>query len=336
MHHQWLIGMLCGVFFACSGLPAQAAKVIKIGHIMPESHYNGQALNLFKQKFEELTKGAYEVQVFHNGQLGDEKQLLESMALGVGQMSVPNVAVLGNINKNFSLLTFPYLFPTPEVGLAVCDGPWGQALQKELESLGYVGLAFIETGARNVTNNVRPVARLEDFKGLKLRVMQNPVILNVFRTLGANPTAMAWEEVFSALQQNVIDGQENPLGHIPSFKLYEVQKYLSLTRHALTLNSIVINKDLYDSMEPEHRAALHEAMAQVKVYHKKLKDEGDIAAFAEIRDKSQMQVNEVSPEELARIREVALPHVALEAKKVNAALYESLLQAIRDVESKTP
>ena len=330
-----LLTLACCAFGMVFTVQAHAAKVIKLGHIMPESHYTGQAFEAFKQKFQELTGSAYEVQVYHNGQLGDEKQLMESMQLGVGDLSLPNVAILGNINKNFSLLTFPFLFPTPEAGLDICNGPWGQKLVKELESKGFVGLTFLQVGARNVTNNVRPINTLEDFKGLKLRVMQNPVILNVFRSLGANPTAMAWEEVFSALQQNVIDGQENPVGHVTIFKLYEVQKYLSLTKHALTLNLFVVSKRLFDSLPPEHQKAMFEAAEYTRTVHNKLRDEADIAALEEIRTKSSMVINDVAPEEMERIRATALPQVAKEAQKVNAKLYEDLLKAIEAYEKQS-
>ncbi len=311
---------------------AYAAKMIKFGHIMPAGHHNAAAAEAFKQKFEELTGGAYEVQIYHNGQLGDEKQLLESMKLGIGQMSLPNVAVVGNLDKNFSLLSLPFVFPSPEVALKVLDGPWGTALNKQLEPLGYVGLGYLEVGSRNVTNNVRPITRLEDFKGLKLRVMQNPVILNIFRALGANPTAMAWEEVFSAMQQNVIDGQENPIGHIPAFKLYEVQKYLSMTEHAQTMVSIVMAKEFYDAMPPADRQALVEAVAYCKQVHKKAKADFDAAALEEIKQ-SGMQVNQPDPAEMKRIRDTAMPQVEQEARKINAAMYADLLEAIKAVEA---
>lgn len=328
---------LASLFVACglvlSASPSLAAKTMKVGLGVPESHFEVRAMKLFKEHVESKTNGEIKVDLYPATQLGNDKEVLESIKVGVAHMNLPGPAVLGNFVKDFTVVGLPYLFATQEIADEVCDGPWGQALLKKLEAAGFVGLGFGDFGYRHVTNNVRPITKLEDIKGLKIRVMQNPSHLATFRTLGANPTAMAFSEVFSGLQQGVIDGQENPLKNITSNKLYEVQKHLTLTGHVYEWIVFVVGKKFYDSLTPEQRTVMQEATVIARDYMRTAVKQDDAEALEEIR-KAGVQVVELTPAEAARIREAALKTVEVEANKINAQLYQDLQKAIEAASTK--
>jgi tripartite ATP-independent transporter DctP family solute receptor len=313
---------------AMLSMPAFAApKTMKVGLGVPESHFEVRAMKEFKKYVEEKTGGEILVDLYPATQLGNDKEVLEAIKVNVAHMNLPGPAVLGNFVKEFSIATLPYLFATQEIADKVCDGPWGQKLLDRLDAAGFVGLGFGDFGYRHVTNNVRPITRLEDFKGLKLRVMQNPSHIAVFRSLGANPTAMAFSEVFSALQQGVIDGQENPLKNITSNKLTEVQKYLTLTRHVYEWIVFVVGKRFYDGLTPEQQKILQEASIIARDYMRNAVVADDAEALDEIR-KAGLAVTELSPEEFARIQETATRTVVEEANKINPQVYKELVEAI--------
>lgn len=308
--------------------PAHAApKTMKVGLGVPESHFEVRAMKEFKKYVEEKTQGEILVDLYPATQLGNDKEVLEAIKVNVAHMNLPGPAVLGNFVKDFSIVSLPYLFATQEIADKVCDGPWGQKLLSKLDAAGFVGLGFGDFGYRHVTNNVRPITRLEDFKGLKLRVMQNPSHIAVFRSLGANPTAMAFSEVFSALQQGVIDGQENPLKNITSNKLTEVQKHLTLTRHVYEWIIFVVGKRFYDGLTPEQRKTLQEAAIIARDYMRNAVVADDAEALEEIR-KAGLVVTELTPGEFARIQETATKTVVEEANKINPQLYKELVEAI--------
>ena len=251
-------------------------------------------MRLFEKYVEEKTGGEIQVDLYPSTQLGSDKEVLESIKVGIAQMNLPGPAVLGGFVKDATILSLPYLFDSQEIADKVVDGPWGQALSKKLEKAGFVGLGYGDFGYRNVTNNVRPITKLEDFDGLKLRVMQNPSHIAVFRALGANPTAMALPEVFSACQQGVIDGQENPLKNIASNKFHEVQKYLTLSQHAYEWVLFVVGKRWFDKLTPEQQQIIQEGCDIAKDYMRKAVQQDDAEALEEIKAAG-VQVTELSP-----------------------------------------
>ncbi len=181
------------------------------------------------------------MQIYPSNQLGNDQEALEQIKFNAVQMNLPSPAVLGNIVKDFNILTLPFIFPNEEIANQVVDGEWGKMLSSKLEKAGYVGLGYGNFGFRHVTNNVRPISKVSDMDGLKLRTMQNRAHLDAFRSLGANPTPMAFSELFSSLQQGVVDGQENPYTNIYSQRLYEVQnmyQILVMCTHGLFLLSV--------------------------------------------------------------------------------------------------
>ena len=284
--------------------------------------------NMLKKK----TGGEIQVDLYPSTQLGSDKEVLESIKVGIAQMNLPGPAVLGGFVKDATILSLPYLFDTQEIADKVVDGPWGQALSKKLEKAGFVGLGYGDFGYRNVTNNVRPITKLEDFHGLKLRVMQNPSHIAVFRALGANPTAMALPEVFSACQQGVIDGQENPLKNISSNKFHEVQKYLTLSQHAYEWVLFVVGKRWFDKLTPEQQQIIQEGCDIAKDYMRKAVQQDDAEALEEIKAAG-VQVTELTPEEAKRIKDTAWKVVEEEGNKINKEFFAELLTAIDDAKA---
>ena len=311
---------------------ANAAINMKVGLGVPENHFEVRGMRLFEKYVEEKTGGEIQVDLYPSTQLGSDKEVLESIKVGIAQMNLPGPAVLGGFVKDATILSLPYLFDTQEIADKVVDGPWGQALSKKLEKAGFVGLGYGDFGYRNVTNNVRPITKLEDFHGLKLRVMQNPSHIAVFRALGANPTAMALPEVFSACQQGVIDGQENPLKNISSNKFHEVQKYLTLSQHAYEWVLFVVGKRWFDKLTPEQQQIIQEGCDIAKDYMRKAVQQDDAEALEEIKAAG-VQVTELTPEEAKRIKDTAWKVVDEEGNKINKEFFAELLTAIDDAKA---
>ena len=306
---------------------ADAVKVMKAGYGFADNHYVGQSMHKFKEYVEEKTKGEIRVDLYPYLQLGNDKEVLESIKVGVAHMNLPNPSMLTNFVKDFALVSLPYVFPSQEIANKVVDGEVGQALLKKLDAAGFVGLGFGDFGFRQLTNNLRPVTKLEDFKGLKIRTLQNPTHLAVFRALGANPTAMGWNEVFTALQQGVIDGQENPYMQIYTFKLNEVQKYLTQTAHCYDMVVFVLGKKFFNALSAEEQAILREATTVAQAYMRKSVKEEDAKALEGIKA-SGTQVTFLEPAEMERIRAKAMEEVVKQGEKINPQLFKAMLDAV--------
>ena len=324
------VALASGLFLFQS--PANAAITMKVGLGVPESHFEVRGMRLFEKYVEEKTNGEIEVDLYPATQLGNDKEVLDSIKVGIAQMNLPGPAVLGGFVKDVTILSLPYLFESQEIADKVVDGKWGQELLKKLDKAGFVGLGFGDFGYRNFTNNVRPIKTLEDFNGIKLRVMQNPSHIAAFRALGANPTAMAMSEVFSACQQGVIDGQENPLKNISSNKLHEVQKYLTLTQHCYEWVLFVVGKRWYNSLTPEQQQIIQEGCNIARDYMREAVQSDDAGALEEIKA-SGVEVTVLEPKEAQRIRDTAVAVVEKEGKKINEKFFNDLMKSIDEVKA---
>jgi tripartite ATP-independent transporter DctP family solute receptor len=214
---------------------------IKFAHVVNDKDAFHVAAVKFKELVEKNTKGEITVALFTDAKLGDERTLLERMKMGIVDSAIITTGPIINFVPSYGVIDLPFLFRDPDHAYKVLDGSIGQKLLADVESQGWKGLAFGERGFRNLTNSKRAVKSPEDIKGLKIRVMQNPVYVDSFKALGANAVPMAWTEVLTALQQGTVDGQENPLNVIMAFKLYDIQKYLSITRHAYAPAAILMS-----------------------------------------------------------------------------------------------
>lgn len=250
------------VCFVPAPAPAAEKIVIKLAHVDPADIYTskkGAASRAFKEIVEAESRGAIQVDLFPAGQLGGERELIEATKLGTIQMSMVSGAIAGYY-KPAMVLDLPYLFPSAAVAWNVLDGEFGRELANEiLKTVGTRVLAYAETGFRNFTNSKHVIKSPADMKGMKLRVMETPLYMTLIRSLGANPTPIAWPETYSALQQKVVDGHENPVSVILSFKLYEVQKYLTLDGHTYGSDFIIINEKFYQGLSKEDQNLLKRA-----------------------------------------------------------------------------
>ena len=284
------------VFFgvlALSPPDGMAKTVIKLAHVCTlEDVFHLQSLK-FKELVEQRTQGEVEIQIFPNKQLGDkETDLISLIQQGVVGSAVITCGPITTFEPLFGIMDLPFLFTSEAQAYKVLDGPIGQKFLDSLSNVGIKGLAFGERGFRNVSNNVRPIQKPEDLKGIKTRVMESPVYISTFKALGANPIPMGWGEVYTALQQGTIDAQENPPGVIWAFKLFEVQKYYSLTGHSYSGNVVMMNKTLFDGLAPAQQKALLDSAKDSAEYGRKMNNESVNDVLAKLKEKG-MAVNDV-------------------------------------------
>jgi tripartite ATP-independent transporter DctP family solute receptor len=253
--------LMLGLIFS-PALAVAASTVIKFAHVDPEDVFHskkGAAARAFKDIVEAETAGEITVNLFPAGQLGGEREIIESTKLGTIQMCMVSGAIAGQF-KAAMVLDIPYLFSSAPVAWAVLDGPFGKELSDGiLKTTGMRNLAYGETGFRNFTNSKRAIKSPADMAGLKFRVMETPLYITMVKALGASPTPIAWPEVYTSLQQGVVDGQENPVGVIYNNKFYEVQKYLILDGHAYGADFMLINDGFYSKLSAEHQKILKTA-----------------------------------------------------------------------------
>jgi tripartite ATP-independent transporter DctP family solute receptor len=268
-----------------------AAIDLKLGHAINEKDVFHEAALKFEELVEARANGEVTVTVYPNAKLGDERNLLESLKMGTVDMGIITGGPVINFLPSFGVLDLPFLFSTPEHAYKVLDGPIGQGFFAEMEKLGWKGLAYGERGFRNLTNSVRPVEKPEDIKGLKVRVMQNPIYIDSFTALGANAVPMAWTEALTALQQGTIDGQENPLNVIAAYNINDSNKYLSITRHAYAPNVILMSMRTWNKLTPEQQRIVSESALEAAKYNRTIDNEMEAEWFQSLKDKG-MQVSE--------------------------------------------
>lgn len=262
--------LVAGLFAGC-GSSAQGDKkaeetqkiVVKLGHAVNEQHPYHVGAVKFKEIVEEKTNGNVEIKLYPNNQLGSgERDLVEGLQLGTVDLVITSTGPMSGFEEKFMLFDFPFLFRDKEHAYKVLDGEIGQYVLGLLEKQGIKGLAWYENGFRHLTNSKKEVSTPEDAKGIKLRTMENKVHMAIWKALGAIPTPMAWGELFTALQQGTVDGQENPIPIIYTQKVYEVQKYLSLTGHVYSPAVLMMSKSQFDKLSPEYQEIFIEAAVE--------------------------------------------------------------------------
>jgi tripartite ATP-independent transporter DctP family solute receptor len=285
------LGALAALTFLLTAEGAWAALDLKLGHAINEEDVFHKAALKFKELVEARAKGEVTVTVYPNAKLGDERNLLESLKMGAVDMGIITGGPVINFLPSFGVLDLPFLFSSPAHAYKVLDGPIGAGFFKDMEKLGWKGLAYGERGFRNLTNSKRPVEKPEDVKGLKIRVMQNQIYIDSFTALGANAVPMAWTEALTALQQGTIDGQENPLNVIAAYNINESNKYLSITRHAYAPNVILMSARTWDKLSPEQRTIVAESAAEAAKYNRDIDNGMEAEWLQALKDKG-MQVSE--------------------------------------------
>ncbi len=296
---------LAAVASACMGAAAQEIT-LRFGHVVQQGH----PISLGTLKFGEIVAaksgGRIKVQELGGGTVGGEAQQLSAVQGGVQDITLPSATVMGGVVKEYTLLDIPFSFTKAEQVDALVTGPFGQALTAKLADKGLVGLGFWETGFRNFTNSRKPIVNVEDIKGLRLRVIPNPMFLESFAALGANPVPMAFPELFGALESKAMDAQENPFSVVLTSRFYEVQKFLSVTNHVYTANPVVISKKTWDKLSPADQKIVQDAIAEAGAFQRKLSRDASAGARQELAAKG-MQINDVPATTLAKMRELTQP-----------------------------
>lgn len=264
--------------------------VLKLGHaVAPEHPYHLGAI-----KFSELvaarTRNRVKVDVYPSTQLGNERDMVEGLQLGTIDLVVTSTGPVGGFVPKIFVVDLPFLFRNREHAYRVLDGPIGKDLLTALSARSIKGLAFWENGFRQITNNLRPIRRPEDLKGIKIRTMENKIHIASFKAFGASPTPIAWGEVYTALQQKTIDAQENPIAIIYHQKIYEVQKYLSLTGHFYSPALLLMSAKAFDALPKDVQKIMEETALGCADYERHLLRDSEANQIAELKSKG-MQVN---------------------------------------------
>jgi tripartite ATP-independent transporter DctP family solute receptor len=301
--------IVAAVALSAFGLAQAQTRTIKFAN----QNAKGTPIVMGMEKFAELVEqksgGHLKVQVFPGGTLGSDQANISALQGGTLEMAAMNSGIFASLVKEFAIYDFPFLFATPKEADAVVDGAFGQNLHKKLEDKGLVGLSYYELGFRQLTNSKRAVTKVDDIAGLKLRVIPNPINIDWVKALGANPTPLPFPELYSALEQGAVDGQENPVATIQGAKLYEVQKYMTLTNHQYNPQSVVVSKKFWDSLSSADQKTLREAAAESTQYERTQSRAQLAAGLADLR-KSGMQIAELPPAEVAKLREKMKPVLA--------------------------
>jgi TRAP-type transport system periplasmic protein len=289
-----IFGLACFVllaFSACVGSADKAEKgefkaQLKLASLTPASHTYNQAAARFAELVKERSNGRIQATVYPDVQLGKgERELLEAVQQGTIDIYVGSTGPISGFNPNIGILDLPFLFNDYGHVDKVLDGPIGQKLLDDLEKAQFKALAFWENGFRNLTNSRRAVRVPADARGLKIRTMENRMHMAAWEAVGANPVPMAWGEVYMALQQGTIDGQENPIAVIHSAKIYEVQKYLSMTQHVYSPAVLIVSLKKWQSMPRQDQEMLLKTAREVALYERQLGRDMEEKQIAELSDR---------------------------------------------------
>jgi len=264
---------------------------LRLAHVVNEQDGFHIAAVKFQDLVAERTEGAVNIELYPNASLGDERTLLEGMQIGTVDMGIITNGPVANFVEEMAVFELPFLFPSPQAAYDVLDGPIGQELLDKLSEVNLKGLAYAERGFRNLTNSERPVNTPEDMEGLRIRVMENPVYVDTFRALGANAIPMAWTEALTAMQQGTIDGQENPANVIHSFKLYETQDYMTLSRHTYAPAIFVMGMPVWNELPKAAQDVVVQAAQEAAEHERRVNAEMESQQLAELREAG-MQIND--------------------------------------------
>jgi tripartite ATP-independent transporter DctP family solute receptor len=262
---------------------AAAQTTMRISIATAKDSHQGVAIDTFAEEVEKRTNGRYKIQTFYNGSLGGEREYIEAVQLGTQELAFSSSGPVPNFVPETKILDVPFLFRDKDHARKVLDGEIGQALLTKFESKGFKALAWGENGVRHMTNSKRPVVAPEDLKGLKMRTMENPVHIAAYKGLGIVTTPMAFPEVFTALQQGTVDGQENPLSVIMAAKFDQVQKHLSLTGHVYSPAILLMNKGAFDNLSDADKQAFLEAAKVAGEANRARVDKDDANGVAQLR-----------------------------------------------------
>lgn len=286
---------------------AQAKKFnLKLAHVAPAEEPYAMAAAKFAELVKTATDGNVIIDLFPNSVLGSSRDLVEGLQIGTVDATLCTAAVLANFVPKAQVIELPFMFKSREHVYKVVDGPLAAKIYEGAESKGLKIVSTWENGFRMITNNVRPIVTPADMKGIKIRVMESQMYIDLFKALGANPTPMARGELFTALQQRTVDAQENPLGQIYTSRFYEVQKYVSLTGHSYSPEPLVFSLATWNKLPKAYQTAIEKAALEARDYNRKLSAEKDLEYVRQLEEKG-MQVTKLSPAQIAEFSKLMGP-----------------------------
>ena len=308
---------------------AQSADqiIIKFSHVVANETPKGKAAEKFKQLAEKYTGGRVKVEIYPNSQLYKDREEMEALQRGAVQMLAPSVSKFGPLGvREFELFDLPYLIPDAQTVDRVTDGDIGKNLFAKLEPKGVKGLAYWDNGFKQFSAN-RPLRKPEDFRGMKMRIQSSKVLEAMMRELGALPQAMAFSEVYSALQQKVVDGTENPLSNLYTQKMYEVQSNLTISDHGCLVYAVITNRKFWEGLPADIRSQLEKAMAETTRYERDIAKKENDDALAAVKASGKTEVYVLSDAERRLWKEALLPVQA----KFEGVVGKDNLEAIRRI-----
>lgn len=313
--------------------PAAAQKVLKVGIGLSDDHPQGVSVKRFGELLSQKSGGKLSAKLFASGSLGNDVTMISALRGGTQEMVVPDSSTLASLVKDFGVINLPLTINNEQEADALLDGPFGKKLLDQLPDKGLVGLAFWENGFRHVTNSKRPIVKADDLAGLKLRVIQNPLFIETFNTLGANATPMPFTELYSALDQKAVDGQENPTATILATKFYEVQKHLVLSKHIYSVWVLLMSKKTWDGLTADEKKAVQEAAREATLFERKtIRAFGD-QALGELKAKG-MQITELPAPEHAKLRAKLQPVVAKFSKEFGEPAAKEMMAELEKIRAK--
>ncbi|MEO8331260.1 MAG: TRAP transporter substrate-binding protein [Gallionella sp.] len=330
-----IIAAMFGII--CLSLSAAAYAdpiIIKFSHVVAPDTPKGRAAEKFKQLAEEKTKGQVKVEIYPNSQLYKDREELEALQLGSVQMLAPSMAKFGPMGaREFELFDLPFIFPDSTVLHRVMDGEIGKKLFAKIDTKGLTGLAFWDNGFKQMSSN-RAMHSTADFKGLKMRIQSSKVLDAQMKALGAIPQVMAFSEVYSALQQGVVDGTENPVSNFYTQKMHEVQKHMTISNHGYLGYAVVVNKKFWDGLPADVRNGLTAAMKEATVFERDIAQKENDDALQKVRDAKTTEVYALTENEREAWRKALMPvHAEFESiigKDLIQGVYDEASQVAKE------
>jgi tripartite ATP-independent transporter DctP family solute receptor len=317
MKRAFLKSVVVIAALAAAGASLAQERTIKVSTQNPKGHPIAIGMEKFAELVTAKSGGKIKVNLFPGGTLGGDQAVITSVQGGTVEMHIGNVGIMASQAKEVGIFDFPFMFANEKEADAVVDGPFGKAMLAKLEPKGLIGLAYFELGFRQMTTSRRPLAKVEDIAGLKLRVIPNAINVDWVTALGANPTPMAFPEVYGALESKAIDGQENPLTVIEANKFDEVQKYLAITNHQYNPQAVVFSKKIWDTLSADEKKILADSAQEAALHQRRINRELMGAALANLKKKG-MTVTEFNAAELAKFRDKVKPVIDKHAAVVGA------------------
>lgn len=316
-----LVAAICVTVF---GLAQAQTKTLKFVNQNAKGHPIVLGTDKFAEIVEAKSGGKLKVTVYPGGALGSDQANVSALQGGTLEMASMNSGIFASLVKDFAIYDFPFLFANPAEADAVVDGSFGKSLHAKLEEKGLVGLGYYELGFRHISNSKRPINKVEDLAGLKLRVIPNPINVDWVSALGANPTPLPFPELYAALEQKAVDGQENPVATINGAKLFEVQKHLVLSSHQYNPQSIVISKKVWDGLSADEKKVVQDAVNE-SIKFQRQQSRALASSLLDTLKKNGMQVTELPAAEVAKLREKMKPVIAKHSATVGEATVNAMM-----------